>query len=116
MTLRKWTVVFEENGDEFTGRMIVTAKSLVLSQDNDFSFLADGVSIKLDERILGVMLPLEGETYNCPQCKQFGKHSDDCTFRVRAVDIRYCVCGLPLKIDGTCSHPVRIPVNINGGK
>ena len=55
--MKNWLIEFEENGGEFVGTMVVTAKEIIKSvkeygyQD---SFIADGVYIKMDERIISI--------------------------------------------------------------
>ena len=48
----EWVVLFEENGPEYTGVMIIVAESVTRLDKQ--SILADGVKITLDEDILEI--------------------------------------------------------------
>lgn len=50
--MKKWLIVFNENGGEYMGELIVTAKEIL--QVGDRSFTADGVHIEIDECIISI--------------------------------------------------------------
>jgi hypothetical protein len=50
--IQQWIVTFYENGEEFTGTMVVTAKKI--DRIGNYGFCADGVIIKIDEPIISI--------------------------------------------------------------
>ncbi len=50
--MRRWNVLFEENGSEYGGSLKVTAKELHRDEENEKAFWADGVFVEIDERII----------------------------------------------------------------
>lgn len=49
---QKWKVTFKENGDEYTGYLLVTCKAI--SKKNSNTILADEVEIEIDEDIIDI--------------------------------------------------------------
>ena len=52
MKKKLWLVVFEENGSEHGGSMLVTATKLQRDPTNERAFTADGVLVEMDENII----------------------------------------------------------------
>lgn len=61
MKKKRWLVVFEENGSEYEGSLVVTAAKLQRDPTNERSFTADGVLVEIDEAIVRCeLLPNDG--------------------------------------------------------
>jgi hypothetical protein len=52
--MKKWHVIFAENGDEYEGWLNVTANDVVFDINNPRAITADGVYIEIDERIISI--------------------------------------------------------------
>lgn len=53
--MRTWIIVFEQNGGEYHGTLIVTGKELAHDYEKSrCSFVVDNVTIEIDEEIVSV--------------------------------------------------------------
>jgi hypothetical protein len=53
--VKQYKVIFDENGGEYEGWLIVTCNTSEKDNDNNRIFYADGIKIEIDEKILSIV-------------------------------------------------------------
>jgi len=53
--MARYQVYFDENGGEYIGFCYVDAEHIAIDQGDPKVFVADGVRVEMDERIIGII-------------------------------------------------------------